>query len=194
MKEDKIEQMLHALEHPEDYTDEQLEQLFDDEEVRDCYEITVRAEQHLTSQEGSQTMAKVRTMPAYWRKIAAVFIGMLLLSGIAIAAVQLGLIKDNQNTATPKPETAEPLQPVKADAGILPQDTTITFENAELEVIMDQLSSHYRVNVSFQNQEARRLRFYTKWTPAEPLNQVVERLNGFEKVTIEENNKTLIIR
>ena len=194
MKEDKIEQMLHALEHPEDYTDEQLERLFNDEEVRDCYEIALRAEQHLSANEQPKSIPQATLQPAYWRKIAAVFIGMLLLSGIAIAAIQIGLIGSGKQTVQPETVTSEPLRSVQADAESLPKDTTITFENAELEAIMSQLSSHYHVGVDFHNEAARHLRFYTKWTPAETLEQVVDRLNGFEKVTIEETDKTLIIR
>ena len=194
MKEDKIQLMLHAMEHPADYTEEQLESLFEDDEVRDCYEIAVRAEQHFVSKEKSNTISQTTLLSTYWRQIAAVFIGMLLLSGIAIAAVQLGLIDFNKKVATSEVKVSEPLPLVKADADKLPMDTTITFENAELEEILKQLSNHYQVSVDYQNETARHLRFYTKWTPTETLGQVVERLNGFEKVTIEENNKTLVIR
>ena len=35
MIEDKIERLLHAMEHPEEYSDEELQRLMDDEEVRD---------------------------------------------------------------------------------------------------------------------------------------------------------------
>ena len=41
MKEDKIEQLLKAIEHPEAYSDEALERLFKDEEVKECYELYV---------------------------------------------------------------------------------------------------------------------------------------------------------
>lgn len=189
MKEDKIEQMLHAMEHPEDYTDQQLEQLFSDEEVRCCYEIAVKAEQQL-SNNGLPKNERVHS--TYWHKIAAVFVGGLLLSGIAIAAIQLSKNNSEKNNE-PVMVTAEPTQPAIADAGTLPMDTTITFENAELEVIMSQLANHYKVTVDFNKEDARHLRLYTKWTPAETLDQVVERLNGFEKVTIKKNNNTLVI-
>ena len=49
MKEDKIEQMLRAMEHPEEFTDEELETLFHDQEVRDCYEAAIKAEQAFAS-------------------------------------------------------------------------------------------------------------------------------------------------
>ena len=45
MIEDKIERLLHAMEHPEEYSDEELQRLMDDEEVRDCYELAVMARQ-----------------------------------------------------------------------------------------------------------------------------------------------------
>ena len=187
MKEDKIEQMLHAMEHPEDYTDQQLEQLFNDEEVRLCYEIAIKAEQHLSTSKKPTAIKHT----SYWRKIAALFVGVLLLSGIAIAAIQLN--KNSSKNNEPVMVTAEPTKPSEADAETLPMDTTITFENTELEVIMSQIASHYKVAVDFNKEDARHLRFYTKWTPTETLDQVVERLNGFEKVTIKKNNNTLVI-
>lgn len=45
MKEDKIEQLLEAIEHPEAYSDEALEKLFADEEVREYYELYVSCQQ-----------------------------------------------------------------------------------------------------------------------------------------------------
>lgn len=187
MKEDKIEQMLHAMEHPEDYTDQQLEQLFNDEEVRQCYEIAIKAEQQISTSKKPTDINHT----AHWRKIAAVFVGGLLLSGIAIAAIQLS--KNSSENNGPVMVAAEPTKPAETDAETLPTDTTITFENAELEVILSQIANHYKVTVDFNREDARHLRFYTKWTPAETLDQVVERLNGFEIVTIKKNNNTLVI-
>ena len=45
MKEDKIERLLHAMDHPDEYSDQELQELFDDEETRQCYELMLMAEQ-----------------------------------------------------------------------------------------------------------------------------------------------------
>ena len=201
MREDKIEQMLHAMEHPEDYSDEQLEALFSDEEVRESYELSVLARESFSSKQNIPTAGTGHslggnTMFPRWehaaiRKLAAAFIGILLLSGIAYAAIRLtGYSHGEQDEASPSVQRE---LPAAKTAETLPADTTLTFENAELEQVVARLAAHYQVGLEFHNEQARHLRIYTKWMPAEPLQQVVERLNGFEKVNIKEYHHTLII-
>ena len=43
MKEDRLEDLLRAMDHPEEYTEEALQQLLSDEENRECYELAVKA-------------------------------------------------------------------------------------------------------------------------------------------------------
>ena len=67
-----------------------------------------------------------------------------------------------------------------------------TFENIELQQILQELSTHYHVGVEFRNEQARHIRLYTKWDPTAPLSQMIERLNNFEKVSIRLTNNQII--
>lgn len=201
MREDKIELMLHAMEHPEDYSDERLEELFSDEEVRESYELSVLASRSL----GRKRIITTAVNDSYhggnsrlprWelsaiQKVAAVFLGILMLSGIAYAAVRVAgsLQEERRADATSTHSEAPAMKTVEA----LPADTTLTFENEELAQVVARIAAHYQVDMEFRSEQARHLRIYTKWMPAEPLQQVVERLNGFEKVNVELNHNTLII-
>ena len=60
-----------------------------------------------------------------------------------------------------------------------------TFENAELQKILQELSDYYHVGVEFRNEQSRHIRLYTKWDTTAPLNQMITLLNGFEKVSIQ---------
>ena len=71
-------------------------------------------------------------------------------------------------------------------------DAVRTFENAELQEILQELSDHYHVGVEFRNDQSRHIRLYTKWDTSAPLNLIIERLNGFEKVSIHVSNNHII--
>ncbi len=133
------------------------------------------------------------------RKIAASFIGVLLASGIAFAAIQVV-----RNISTPKPQlpsteqvidtkpvTSLPIETVKAD--------TITtepyvFNNVPLDSMLTAIAAAYGVGVEFENDAARELRFHFVWKREDSLSRVVEKLNTFEAVNIVEEDKTLVVR
>ena len=58
------------------------------------------------------------------------------------------------------------------------------FENAELQQILQELSDYYHVGVEYRNEQSRHIRLYTKWDTTAPLQQIIELLNGFEKVSV----------
>lgn len=191
MKEDKIEQMLRAMEHPEEFTDEELETLFQDQEVRDCYEAALKAEQAFAArrQQPEQQTKVVAMSPRLWFRVAAAFIGLVMLSSIVYAII----IGTSAKTSPKEQVMNQPTKPLTEQVVSLPADTTLTFENTELDSIVNRIASHYHVDVDFRNVTASHLRLYTKWSPSEPLEQVVERLNAFEKVDIKIENHTLTI-
>lgn len=191
MKEDKIEQMLRAMEHPEEFTDEELEKLFQDQEVRDCYEAAIKAEQAFAArrQQPEQQTKVVAMSPRLWFRVAAAFIGLLMLSSIVYAII----IGTSAKTSPKEQVMNQPTKPLTEQVVSLPADTTLTFENTELDSIVNRIAGHYHVDVDFRNVTASHLRLYTKWSPSEPLEQVVERLNAFEKVDIKIENHTLTI-
>jgi len=191
MKEDKIEQMLRAMEHPEEFTDEELETLFQDQEVRDCYEAALKAEQAFAArrQQPEQQTKMVAMSPRLWFRVAAAFIGLVMLSSIVYAII----IGTSAKTSPKEQVMNQPTKPLTEQVVSLPADTTLTFENTELDSIVNRIAGHYHVDVDFRNVTASHLRLYTKWSPSEPLEQVVERLNAFEKVDIKIENHTLTI-
>ena len=178
MKEDKMERLLRAMENPSDFTDEELEQLMDDEELRDCYNLAVKAEQGFKMRKKALPRQE---KPLIW-KVAAVFIGLIMLSGITIAAIQyIRYIDDKQTVQKPPVTTVQP-QPVAESNE--PADTLRTFENEELEDILSEIAAYYHLRTEFRDDEIRHIRLYIKWNKAQSAEAMVERLNGFEKVNV----------
>jgi hypothetical protein len=180
-----IEKLLRMTERPQDYSDEELQQLLSDPEMQDYYELMVKAETGFAQRKQKENRGGRFTM---FLKIAAMFVGVLLLSGIAYAAYhyassgnhepQTQEVEISRSTDTHQQEQTEP-------------NSIRTFENAELQQILQELSNYYHVGVEFRNEQARHIRLYTKWDTTASLSQIVERLNGFEKVNIYYSNNQI---
>ena len=159
-----------------------------DPEMREYYELMVSAEAGFALRKDEAPKAEKRpvfyTLGNRFMRIAAMFIGVLMLSGIAFAAYRL-VVGGDSESPTQEVRTANPTQ----QAGTLQQTQTDlnsirTFENAELQQILKELSDYYHVSVEYRNEQSRHIRLYTKWDTAAPLQQIIELLNGFEKVSV----------
>ena len=225
----RIEWLLELQEHPEQLTDEQLQQILADDEMR---QLDVEGEWEKFAASHSEELTNAAraegklacTMPckeeedesqldaldegeykprlrAYLapRKIAASFIGVLLASGIAFAAIQVV-----RNISTPKPQlpsteqvidtkpvTSLPADTVKADT--IPIEPYV-FNNVPLDSMLTAIATAHGVGVEFENEAARELRFHFVWKREDSLSRVVEKLNTFEAVNIVEEDKTLVVR
>lgn len=132
-------------------------------------------------------------------KIAASFIGVLLASGIAFAAIQ---VVRNINTSKPQQSTTEqttdfepvtslPADTVKADT--IPVEPYI-FNNVPLDSMLTAIATAHGVGVEFENEAVRHLRFHFVWKREDSLTRVLEKLNTFEAVNIGMEDKTLVVR
>ena len=246
----RIEWLLELQDHPEQLTDEQLQQILADDEMRqlvkqlgfakrafkhdalknDIPDVEGEWERFAASHAEELTNAAraegklACTMPckeeedesqleildegeykprlrAYLapRKIAASFIGVLLASGIAFAAIQVV-----RNISTPKPQQPTTEQMTDIDpVTSLPADTvkadTISvkpyiFNNVPLDSMLTAIATAHGVGVEFENEAARHLRFHFVWKREDSLSRVVEKLNTFEAVNIGMEDKTLVVK
>jgi hypothetical protein len=125
-------------------------------------------------------------------KKAASFIGITLISGVAFAAIiSLGLINNpfasKQNI---KPE--QRISRIAADSIAAPQSESkdsmnnkpVTFDNAELQTILKQMSEYYHKTLEFKSEKTKRVRLYFVWNKQLTLEQNIELLNSFERINI----------
>ena len=99
-KDEKLQRLLEMQEHPECYTDEEIRQLMTDEECRQLYEQMVRATDAVYAEKVKATPQSRR-----WLRVAATFLGVLMLSGIAYATIHL--VRSNSRTEQVQAEIAE---------------------------------------------------------------------------------------
>ena len=196
MKE--IEELLKMTEHPQDYSDEEIRKMMNDPDMRAYYELMVSAEAgfslrkegHGNHRERSRDSKDHESIPMILR-IAAIFIGVLLLSGISFAAYRL-MVSGGESQAQKVEMSDSPQQAASPQQVITEPNAVRTFENTELQQILQELSDYYHVGVEFRNEQSRHIRLYTKWDTTAPLHQMIERLNGFEKVSIRLTDNQII--
>ena len=130
-------------------------------------------------------------------KFAAMFVGILMLSGIAFAAIHIA-----SHYNAPKGQNAEVItnsQPSTASPQLAEPDTIATlqpklYDNVPLGEIFQEISNHYNVKVVYLNEDAPQLRLFYRWKPEYTLDKVVEMINNFEWIQIQSENDTLFIK
>lgn len=143
------------------------------------------------------------------RRAAAVFIGIVLTAGFAFAAIHLvrhyaGVDTSSPNQEMPVPNPSQqgtpvttiPADTVKTDtATMIVTDTPepVVFDNMRIDEILPQIAAYYHVEVMFQNEATRQLRFHFVWRQEDGLEHAIEKLNRFESLSIrlEDNEITV---
>lgn len=120
-------------------------------------------------------------------KIAASFIGVLFVSGIAFAAIQL--IRHTQQWSLKTEVVVNDATPINvASTDTLGNDTLamqpVVYDNIPLEKMLTEIAARYDVKVTFLSSEARELRFRFVWNPQQGIDQVVSDLNQFSRLKV----------
>ena len=123
-------------------------------------------------------------------KVAASIIGIVFTVGVAFAAIHIVRMVSHskpqamqaEQTISAKPTSTLPTDTIKTDttASIKP----IVFDNVALDKMLPEIAAHYDANVTFINADARQLRFRFVWNPQKDINQVINDLNQFERLTV----------
>lgn len=183
-QEDKLMQVLEAVEYPERYTDEQLQQLLSDEECADYYRLMCDA---ASAYAHKRRPARVLTL----RRIAAIIVVVLLLSGISYAAIRM--LGDGERPVA-EATVQEPVADVSGDGRqTVPTDSVWTFQNVELQDILTEVTAYYQLQTDYRHEQTRHIRFYVKWNKQEGVEPIMERLNMSEKVNITLDKNVLIV-
>ena len=176
-------------EAPDKYSDQEIEAMIDDlDREPDVDEAWQQFARHIPS---------ARPVNA-WRKVAAILIGILTISGLSIAAVHIMRQAQRTESTQPTDPIAAADSPLTAHHSPLPPDTAtihpVTFDNVPLGKMLAEIAEYHHSEVVFQNEDARQLRFYFVWYRQQPLDKVIETLNHFERVDIVIDDKKLTVR
>ena len=209
----KTDLLLQMMEQPQHYTAEEWQEILADVECRELYTLmsetqsaiyATRAEQEVTDdminaewQRLSDEKQEVRNEKYPFLKFAVMFVGILMLSGIAYAAIHIASYynaPEEQDTEVVKNSQSSNSSPQLAEPDTIATPQPKLYDNVPLGEIFEELSACYHVKVVYQNEDAPRLRLFYQWKPEYTLEKVVEMLNNFEWIQIQTENDTLFIR
>ena len=207
-RDEKIQLLLDMQEHPEQFSEQALQTMLDDPEVRELMEATAQLKQAMMSDENNvndvdaewqrfaQTHLTEQKPERSWLKIAATFIGILMMSGIAFAAIHV--IRHVSNAG------GEPQKPIRettiANPHQLPADTlktdsippkVVRYDEATLEQILTDMANYYGLTLSWKSEEAKTLRLFYIWNKQQSAVEAIRSMNSFERIRLELSDSIL---
>ena len=229
-QQDKIRILLDMQEHPEQYSDEQLQKMSEgDAELAELLEEISMAKQVFAKREAeeedipmddlwqkfasdhaeelinldAEKQSKAKSGFSF-RKIAAIFVGGILITSIAYAtAISLGIVnnpsslsKEEQAVETSNDTINNKVSTVNNDT--IPQTPktepkVISFDNKELPVILSAMAEYYHVEVTYANEEAKSIRLLFEWDQKKSLDDNLVLLNSFQQININREGNKLTV-
>ncbi len=217
---DKYDLVLDIIEHPDNYTSQQLSEILSDPESREIYNLLCKTDSAVNF--NSRTV----DVDGEWEMFAAKHAGhrrrlfrwagsraasIAAIVGTSIAAMAAGIAVTVSVMESGKEPIAEedvtkvaaavesPARTVAADTIITPVDTIrttaelIMFEDVALKEVMKEIADVYQVEVRFTNKETASLRLYYRLNTALSLDEVISQLNTFGHIDIKRNDNIIII-
>ena len=193
---DKLERLLDMVDHPEQYSEEEMHKLLDDDECQELYELMVKTDEAYTKPSDANVEKALQSFENHhkhtfdWRRMAAIFIGILVVSCITYAGITLirPAFMPKAKTTETATEKAASIRNGSGKSDVLMQDTLATnekvFDDVELQNILEEISAYYHLTVEYHSDEARHLRLHYNWDKTQDVETVIVALNHFEKVNL----------
>lgn len=120
-----------------------------------------------------------------WHRMAAAFIGFIVISGLAFAAAYFlqdhsGQIRENATETIHSTPHA-------------PIPSPVHFSNARLDSILTVVARHEHRAVSYHSEAPRSLRFTITWDPDQPLADFLATVNEFEGLRLTDARDTIFV-
>lgn len=197
---DNIRKLFDMLDNPAAYSEQEIHDIINcDEETRETYRLLVEAKR---SSRWAQPQQLVDVDAAWrrfekrayreknvfltFRKIAAIFLAVVFLSGLAWAILP-HFLSSKINT----PQSVQVTAPSLTErAG---GESSIRFDDVRLDSILSVVSAHYGKAVSFRCEEAKGLKFIMAWNPDSSLTSFIDGLNMFDGLLLTLQEDTIFV-
>ena len=204
----KIQLLLDMQEHPEQFSEQALKTMLDDPEVRELMEATAQLKQAMMSDENNEndvdaewqrfahTHLTGQKPERSWLKIAATFIGILMMSGIAFAAIHVIRHVSNAGREPQKPiQEATIANPNKLPADTLKTDSippkVVRYDETTLEQILTDMANYYGLTLNWKSEDAKTLRLFYIWNKQQSAVEAIRSMNSFERIRLELSDSIL---
>ncbi len=210
----KTDLLFQMLEHPEDYSEAQWQDILADDECLKLYTLMAKTKCASVSPQVSnddidaewqrltQPLQNRPVVIPLWRKIAAVAAIVIALFGFSYAAVKTGFFGLQNNDKKPQEVLNEGAQMQSVEDATVNEHAAYSadsiadsrlYDNVPLEQMLNEISAYYHVNVEYRTDEVRSLRLYYRWEPDYSLDKVIEMLSHFETFNIHREGDKLIV-
>ena len=213
---DKYELVLDIIEHPDNYTSEQLQEIMSDSETRKIYILLCKIDSAIkvgsdagidvdSEWNSFSKISNLRCRRPFFRfgsraaSISAIIFTSVVAVAAGIAVTMKVLSREAHPAASEVAERPKATLSATADTIKPPADTVrfaltpVMFEDVPLETIMEKVTAVYDVKVKFNTPEVASLHLYYRLDPTLTLDEVLSQLNTFEQINIRQNGNILNI-
>ena len=215
---EKTDLLLDLTEHPERYTDRELDAILADPELRRLLSTMGKTRAAITPVATPDVETELaafnhrhprrpRLLRLLGRRPAVAAAAVAALSIAAVAAV-VG-VKSSLDRPSPQPAamTAEASETGQSAAAVTIADSdsltaaamtpgagdVVVFDNATLESIVNEIAAYHGMTTDFRSSRAKKLRLYFRWDRAMTAAETVDLLNSFEQIKIKITDRTLTV-
>lgn len=198
---DNLDKLLEAIEHPERFSESELQELLSDPETNRLYLLMCasRAEEFLHDPSDSsevdrqwdlfKTKRRRKSLFSwiYSRKTAAVAAVLIASCSVIMVGVSLSNRFLGKSDGHEIDQTAMATNlPAEAgeQANLQVNDTVIVFEDEKLDKILAEIAPYYNVNVDLKYPSSRGVRLFLKWESTTGLPELIEHLNSFDRINL----------
>lgn len=200
---DNLDKLIEAIEHPENFSDTELQSLLSDPEVMQLYKIlcATRAKNiiddigtsNLEIDRQWSTFNKKRRRHSfmtwvYSRKAVAVAAVFIISCSVIVVGVSLNIRNMKE---TEKVNLADEVIAIDSEPAIelkptttIPNDTVIVFEDEKLDKILMEVAPYYSARVDLKAPHTKEIRLFLKWDSSTPLEDLIDHLNSFDRINL----------
>ena len=128
-----------------------------------------------------------RQSSRHWLRIAAMFVGVIILTGIAFATIHLLLQRPTEENVQ---RVESSLQLTNSHSQL---SSPVRFDDVRLDSILTVVSAYYGKAVHFHNNEAKAMKFIMTWKPDAPLADFIDGLNMFDGLRLSLQQDTIFV-
>ena len=185
--------LMDMQEHPENYSDEQLERMMAELDKEPDTEAAWKKTLSNSPLKGEDSLPlREGWGGSFFRRIAAVFTAIAFLGIMSLAGYRAFFYK---TTTDNRPQTTDTTA-VKTErfyVDVQDGDTIFRFENIRLDSILAVVSRHYERQVVWGDKDLARLRFYITCRTSHTLREFVEMMNMFDGLRITQDLDILYV-
>ena len=193
---DKLEQLLRQMYAQESLHNDEIDtkDIIDEEWTK--FEAEHFENEKMKNKENETISHSLILSLSKYQKIAAMFVGVLMLSGFAFAAVQM-MNNSSQKAQEEQIVATENSQPSTLNSQLTEQDSaldkTIVYEDTELAIILSDVATFYQAELVYKSEASKHTRLYFTWDKQQTIDDLIDTFNKFERIHLTRDNKKLIV-